>query len=154
MPRLALPALALLAALAATAPGVPAAPLEFHSVTDHSHGQPPYNGSPVRRIGRFTVNEAQDLLTGGSFPEVDSGIGTSRREPFAVRRECERADLVRRFHSEQLVTLCLLHRVVRQTLFLHAGVAIAERQAAPLRDCQTAPVRGEGKGGQLAQTIG
>ena len=43
--------------------GATTAPIEFHAVIDASHGQPPYNGSPVRGVGRFTLNDAQDLLS-------------------------------------------------------------------------------------------
>jgi len=40
-----------------------AAPIEFHAVIDDSHGDPPFNGSPVRGVGHFTLNEAQDQLS-------------------------------------------------------------------------------------------
>jgi len=53
-----------LAVVVAAWPASPAAaPIEFHAVIDASHGQPPNNGSPVRGIGHFTLNEAQDLLS-------------------------------------------------------------------------------------------
>lgn len=57
-------AAAALAVLLAACPASPvAAPIEFHAVIDASHGEPPNNGSPVRGVGHFTLNDAQDLLS-------------------------------------------------------------------------------------------
>ncbi len=51
------------AALLAPSPAPAAAPIEFHAIIDDSHGQPPFNGSPVRGIGHLTLNDTQDLLS-------------------------------------------------------------------------------------------
>ncbi len=58
-------AIAALAVAAMLAPGAApaAAPIEFHAIIDDSHGQPPFNGSPVRGVGHLTLNETQDLLS-------------------------------------------------------------------------------------------